>query len=152
LPFSAASATLREKIRVMEPNEITAQIVDAAYKVHRQLGPGLLEAVYEVALAHELRKRGLAVRRQVPVPIEFDGLKFDDGFRIDLLVEELVIVEVKSVEMNHPVHPKQLRTHLVLAKLQLGLVLNFGLARIKDGITRIVNGLPEAASAIEKTE
>ena len=117
--------------------------LDAAYKIHTQLGPGLLETVYEVALAHELKKRGLAVSRQVPVPIKFDGLKFDEGFRMDLLVEESIMVEIKSVEMSRPVHPKQLRTHLVLAKLQLGLVLNFGLARMKDGITRIVNGLPE---------
>jgi GxxExxY protein len=96
-----------------------------------------------LALAHELRKRGLQVRRQVPFAIEFDGLKFDEGFRMDLLVEEKVIVEIKSVEHNHPIHPKQLRTYLVLAKMQLGLVLNFGLERMKDGITRIVNGLPE---------
>lgn len=128
----------------MEPNEITRQIVDAAYKLRTALGPGLLETVYEVALAHELQQRGLRVRRQVPVPIEYDGLKFDEGFRADLLVEESVIVELKSVEKNHPVHAKQLRTHLVLAKLQLGLVLNFGLELMKDGITRIVNGLPEA--------
>ena len=142
--FSAPSATLPEKEWIMEPNEITAQIVDAAYKIHQQLGPGLLETVYEVVLAYELGKRGLRVRRQIPVPIEFDGLKFDEGFRLDLLVEEAVIVEIKSVEKNHPVHPKQLRTHLILAKLQLGLVLNFGLERMKDGITRIANGLPEA--------
>ena len=127
----------------MRLNDVTAQIVDAAYQIHQQLGPGLLETVYEIILAHELRKRGLRVRRQVPVPVEYDGLKFDEGFRLDLLVEEAVIVEIKSVEKNHPVHPKQLRTHLVLAKLQLGLVLNFGLERMKDGITRIVNGLPE---------
>jgi iron complex transport system substrate-binding protein len=130
----------------MAPNEITGQIVDAAYKIHLQLGPGLLETVYEVTLAHELRKRGFRVRRQVPVPIEFEGLRFDEGFRMDLLVEESVVVEIKSVEKNHPVHPKQLRTHLVLAKLQLGLVLNFGLERMKDGITRIVNGLAEPTS------
>ena len=79
----------------------------------------------------------------MPVPGEYDGLKFDEGFRLDLLVEEAVIVEIKSVEQNPPVHPKPLRTHLVLAKLQLGLVLNFGLERMKDGIARIVNGLPE---------
>lgn len=127
----------------MQPNEITAQIIDAAYRVHTQLGPGLLETVYEVILAHELQKRGLGVRRQVPVPIEYDGLKFDEGFRADLLVEESVLVELKSVEKNHPVHAKQLRTHLVLAKLQLGLVLNFGLELMKEGITRVVNGLPE---------
>ena len=131
------------KIPPMRLNDVTAQIVNAAYQIHQQLGPGLLETVDEVILAHELRKRGLRVRRQVPVPVEYDGLKFDEGFRLDLLVEEAVIVEIKSVEKNHPVHPKQLRTHLVLAKLQLGLVLNFGLERMKAGITRIVNGLPE---------
>ena len=127
----------------MEPNEISRQIVDAAFKIHVALGPGLLESVYEVALAHELQKRGLRVRRQVAIPIEYDGLKFDEGFRADLLVEEAVIVEVKSVEKNHPAHAKQLRTHLVLAKLRLGLALNFGLELMRDGITRIVNGLPE---------
>lgn len=128
----------------MEPNEITRQIVDAAYRLHTALGPGLLETVYEVTLAHELQKRGLRVRRQVPIPIEYDGLRFDEGFRADLLVEDLVLVELKSLEKNLPVHAKQLRTHLVLARLQLGLVLNFGLELMKDGITRIVNGLPEA--------
>ena len=96
-----------------------------------------------MALAHELQKRGLRVRRQVAIPIEYDGLRFDEGFRADLLVEEAVIVEVKSVEKNHPAHAKQLRTHLVLAKLRLGLALNFGLELMRDGITRIVNGLPE---------
>jgi GxxExxY protein len=127
----------------LSPNEVSGQIVDAAYTLHKSLGPGLLESVYEVALAHDLQKRGLRVRRQEPVPIDYDGLKFDEGFRADLLVEESVMVELKSVEKNHPVHPKQLRTHLVLAKLQLGLVLNFGLETMKDGITRVVNGLPD---------
>jgi GxxExxY protein len=150
--FSLRTPRLCARIRNMEPNEITAQIVDAAYQIHTALGPGLLETVYEVTLAHELRKRGLRVRRQVPVPIEFDSLQFDEGFRMDLLVEESIIVEIKSVEKNHPIHPKQLRTHLVLAKLQLGLVLNFGLERIKDGITRIVNGLPEPLKPIDKIE
>jgi GxxExxY protein len=145
------SATLRE-IQFMEPNEVTAQIVDAAYRIHMSLGPGLLETVYEVALAQELRKRGLPVRRQAPVPIEYDGLKFDEGFRMDLLVDESIIVEIKSVEKNHPVHPKQLRTHLVLAKLQLGLVLNFGLERMKDGITRIVNGYPEVSAQVAENK
>ena len=84
----------------MEPNEITAQIVDAAFQIHSQRGPGLLETVDEVTRAHELRKRGLRVRRQVPVPIEYDGLKFDEGFRMDLLAEEAIIVEIKSVEKN----------------------------------------------------
>ncbi|MGA2555394.1 MAG: GxxExxY protein [Verrucomicrobiota bacterium] len=134
---------LCDSARAMKPNEITAQIVDAAYRIHTQLGPGLLETVDEVALAFELQRRGLQVRRQVPIPVEYEGVKFDEGFRADLLVEDSVIVEVKSVEKNHPVHAKQLRPHLVLAKLQVGLVLNFGLERIKEGITRIVNGLPE---------
>ena len=127
----------------MTPNEISRQIVDAAYKIHVALGPGLLETVYEVTLCHELRKRGLRVQRQVPMSIDYDGLRFDEGFRADLVVEELVIVELKSTEANHPVHAKQLRTQLVLTKLQLGLVLNFGLERIRDGITRMVNGLPD---------
>lgn len=131
----------------MNPNEITRQIVDAAYKLHVALGPGLLETVYEVTLCHELRKRGLRVQRQVPLAIEYDGLKFDEGFRIDLLVEDSVVVELKSTESNHPVYAKQLRTQLVLTKLQVGLVLNFGLDKLKDGITRIVNGLPESPPA-----
>lgn len=143
--LSARSAPLREKEedKRMLPNRITAHIVDAAYKLHTVVGPGLFESVYEVALSYELQKRGLRVRRQVPIPIEYDGLQFDEGFRADLLVEESVIVEVKSVERNHPVHAKQLRTHLVLSKLQLGLVLNFGLEVMKAGITRVVNGLSE---------
>jgi GxxExxY protein len=127
----------------MQPNEITGQIVDAAYQVHIRMGPGLLESVYEVVLDFELKKRGLRSRRQVPIPVEYEGIKFDEGFRADLLVEESVLVEIKAVEKNHPVHARQLRTHLFLAKLPVGLVLNFGLERIKDGITRIVNGLPE---------
>ena len=127
----------------MEPNEITRNIVDAAYKIHVAMGTGLLESVYEAVLYYELLNRGLRVRRQVPIPIEYDGIKFDEGFRADLLVEESVIVELKSTQTNHPVHPKQLRTHLVLAKLQVGLVLNFGLQTMKDGIIRVVNGLPE---------
>src|SRR5271166_4962505 len=117
-------------IPLMRLNDVTAQIVDAAYQIHQQLGPGLLETVDEVILAHELRNRGWRVRRQVPVPVAYDGLKLEEGFRMDLLVEEAVIVEIKSVEKNPPVHPKQWRTHLVRAKLQLGLILNFGLERM----------------------
>jgi GxxExxY protein len=127
----------------MSPNEITREIIDAAYKLHVAIGPGLLESVYEVTLSHELRKRGLRVQRQVPIAVEYDGIKFDEGFRADLLVEDVVIMELKSTEFNHPVHAKQLRTQLNLSKLQLGLVLNFGLDKFKDGITRVVNGLPE---------
>jgi GxxExxY protein len=136
----------------MKPNQITGQIVDAAYKIHTQLGPGLLESVYEVALAFELQRCGLRVQRQVPVPVEYEGIKFDEGFRADLVVEESIIVEIKSVEKNHPVHARQLRTHLVLTKFQLGLVLNFGLERIKDGIVRMVNGLPEEPPALADSQ
>ena len=126
-----------------ELDDITGAIVDASLNIHKDLGPGLLESVYEVLLCHRLKLRSLRVRRQIPVPIRIDGIMFDEGFRADLLVEESVIVELKSVEKNHPVHPKQLRTQLVLSELQLGLVLNFGLERMKDGIVRVVNGLPE---------
>jgi GxxExxY protein len=125
----------------MTENEIAAQIVDAAYKIHTRLGPGLLESVYEVVLAHELKKRGLRVVRQVPIPIIYDDIKFDEGFRADLIVEGKVIVELKSVEALLPVHKKQVLTHLRLANLKLGLLINFGEALIKDGISRIVNGL-----------
>jgi GxxExxY protein len=132
----------------MKPNEITQQIIDAAYKLHVALGPGLLESVYEITLCHELRKRGLRVQRQAPIAIEYDGVKFEEGYIADLLVEDSIIVELKSTEQNHPVHAKQLRTYLVLGKRQLGLVLNFGMEKLKEGITRIVNGLPEQSPAV----
>lgn len=127
----------------MTENEIAREIVDAAYQVHSKLGPGLLESVYEVALAYELRKRGRSVSRQEPVPIVYDSLQFDEGFRADLIVDGKVIVELKSVETTHPVHKKQLLTYLRLADKRLGLLINFGEALIKDGITRVVNKLPE---------
>jgi GxxExxY protein len=125
----------------MTENEIAAQIVDAAFKIHTQLGPGLLESVYEVILAHELQKRGLRVVRQVPIPILYEGIRFDEGFRADLIVENKVIVELKSVETIAPVHKKQVLTHLRLMNLKLGLLINFGDELIKSGISRIVNGL-----------
>ncbi|WP_025321174.1 GxxExxY protein [Deferrisoma camini] len=124
-------------------NEIAKVILDSAFRVHRALGPGLLESVYELALAHELQKRELRVARQVPVPIEYDGLTFDQGFRADLIVEDRVIVELKSVETVQPVHKKQLLTHLKLSGCRLGLLINFGEALLKDGITRVVNNLEE---------
>jgi GxxExxY protein len=127
----------------MRENEIAKEIVDCAFKVHTTLGPGLFESVYEVALAYELTQRGLQVERQVPIPVKYGPIMFDVGFRADLLVEKKVIVELKSAEANQPVHKKQLITHLRLADKRLGLVINFGLERIKDGITRLVNGLPE---------
>ena len=127
----------------LSENEIAHEIVDAAFHIHKTLGPGLLETVYEVVLARELEKRGLNVVRQQPVPIIFGDLKFDEGFRADLIVEDKVIVELKSVEQVAPVHKKQLLTYLRLADKRLGLLINFGSAVIKDGISRIVNGLEE---------
>jgi GxxExxY protein len=125
----------------MSENEIAAIIVDCAYKVHSRLGPGLLESVYESVLAHEIAKCGISVRRQFPIPLEYDGLFFDEGFRADLLVGELVVIELKSVEKISPVHKKQLLTYLRLSRRRLGLLINFGEGLIKDGITRVVNGL-----------
>ena len=127
----------------MTENEVAKIVVDAAFKIHTALGPGLLESVYEVVLARELVKRGLRVERQLPVKILYDGVMFDEGFRMDLLVEGVVLVELKSVEQIAPVHKKQLLTYLKLADKRLGLLINFNVALIKDGITRIVNALKE---------
>lgn len=126
---------------IVTENEIAKVIVDAAYKIHTTLGPGLLESVYEQVLAHELEKRNLKVIRQLPIPIVYESVKLAEGFRADLMVENKVIVELKSVEIIAPVHKKQLITYLRLADKRLGLLINFGSALIKDGITRIVNGL-----------
>ena len=127
----------------MTENEIGTEIVEVAVQIHRKLGPGLLERVYESILNHELRQRELVVERQTPIAIEYAGLKFDEGFRADLIVEKKVIVELKSVETLNNVHKKQLLTYLRLTGLKLGYVLNFGEALMKDGITRIVNNLAE---------
>ncbi|MEQ8848088.1 GxxExxY protein [Botrimarina sp.] len=127
----------------MRENEVAKAIVDASYKIHTQLGPGLLESVYEVVLAHELRQRGFEVRRQVPVSISYEGLRFDEGYRLDLLVDECVVVELKFVEELSGVHKKQLLTYLKLADKRLGLLVNFNTELIKDGICRVVNGLPQ---------
>lgn len=127
----------------MDENQIGRIVVDAAIALHRGLGPGLLESVYEAILARELRQRGLAVDRQVPISIEYQGIKFDEGFRADILVEGKVILELKSVEAVNNAHKKQLLTYLKLTGMRLGYLLNFGEALMKDGITRIVNGLAE---------
>ncbi len=127
----------------MTENEIARQIVDAAYKIHTTLGPGLLESVYEAVLFHELKKRGLHVERQVPMPVVWDNVRLEEGFRADLIVEHKVIIELKSVEKIAPVHGKQLLTYLRLADMRLGLLINFGEALIKNGIQRVVNGLQE---------
>ncbi len=127
----------------MTENEIGAIVVDAAIAVHRGLGPGLLETVYEVALAHELTKRGLRVERQIPIPIEYDGVEFEEGFRADIVVENKVILELKSVTQLTATHRKQIQTYLKLTHFRLGFLLNFGAALMKDGIVRAVNGLPD---------
>ena len=127
----------------MNENEIGKIIVDAALTVHRALGPGLLEIVYEVTLAHELEQRCLRVQRQVPIAIEYAGIQFEEGFRADLIVEDKVIVELKSVEKISGAHKKQVQTYLKLSKLKLGFLLNFNEELIKQGITRCVNQLEE---------
>lgn len=127
----------------MTENEIAELIVEAAFRVHRSLGPGLLESVYEVALAWELARLGLRVERQMPVPVVYAGIRFDIGFRADLFVEDKVIVELKAVEKSPPVHKRTTLTHVRLAGVRLGLLINFGEAFLKDGITRLANGLPD---------
>jgi len=124
-------------------NDIAKAIVDAAFKTHRGMGPGLLESVYEAVLAHEIEKAGLAVERQKAIPIQYEGLAFEEGFRADLMVGGSVIVELKSVEKISPVHKKQLLTYLRLADKRLGLLINFGANMIKEGIFRVVNGLKD---------
>ncbi len=128
---------------MLKENKIAKLVVDAAYHVHIKLGPGLLESVYEVVMAHEIEKRGLSVERQLSMPVQYDGLVFDEGFRADMVVEDSVILELKSVELVAPVHKKQLLTYLRLTDKRLGLLLNFGAPLIKKGIFRIVNGLEE---------
>ena len=127
----------------MTENEVAKVIVDCAYKVHTTLGPGLLESVYEAALAYELGKRGLNVERQKPLPVVYENVRLEEGFRADLVVSDLVIVELKSVEEIAPVHKKQLLTYLRLADKRLGLLINFGAELIKDGISRVANGMPD---------
>jgi len=124
----------------MTENGIGKIVVNASIQLHRALGPGLLESVYEVTLARRMEKEGLTVVRQVSVPIEFEGEKFDEGFRADLIVEGKVILELKSVEKISPAHKKQLLTYLKLTGLKLGFLLNFGDELMKNGITRTING------------
>ena len=130
----------------MTHDEIAAVVVECAFALHKELGPGLLESVYEVLLADALRERGLSVERQKPIPICFRGKRFDEGFRADLLVEELVLVELKSVETLARVHRKQVLTYLRLTDLKLGLLINFGGELLKGNIERLVNRLEEPPS------
>ena len=125
----------------MELNEISRIIVDVALYIHRKLGPGLLESVYLHIMAFELRKRGLVVETEVPISVVWEGIKFEVGFRADLVVNDAIIVELKSIEAVAPVHKKKLLTYLCLADKRLGLILNFGAELMKDGIFRVVNRL-----------
>jgi len=136
-----AEAQRREDAELIE-NVLSGKIIDAAIEVHKVLGgPGLLESIYEDALFHELKLRGMHIQRQLQVPILYKGVVVGDSMRLDLLVEGRVIVEVKSTENKHMVHSAQVLTYLRLTKLKLGLVLNFGQSLLRDGLTRVVNGL-----------
>lgn len=124
----------------METNYITGQIVDSCFRIHKELGPGLFESVYEEILAHELISKGFYIERQLGLPVVWKNLKMEQGFRIDILVESKIIVEIKSVELISSVHKMQLLTYLRLSNLRFGLLINFNEALLKDGISRIVNG------------
>jgi len=125
----------------MEINEVSGQVVDAAMKVHSALGPGLLESAYEACLAHELRGRNFRVRTQVELPIHYDGVLIDIGYRIDMLVEDAVVVELKAVERLMPIHEAQLLSYLKLGGQKVGLLINFNVLHLRDGLKRMVNGL-----------
>lgn len=131
----------REAAKDFDENLVASEVVDAALEIHRELGPGLLESVYEIVLADELSRRGIPTERQVPVPISYKGRKFLEAFRADLIAAGKVCVEIKSVETFSKSDPKQLRTYLRLLNLRIGLLLNFNAPLLKDGIKRIVNGL-----------
>ena len=125
----------------MNENEVAQRILDSAFRIHRELGPGLLESVYEIVLAADLVRNGFTVIRQQPIPIRFDGLHFEEGFKADLIVNGIVLVELKSGEKLIPVHAKQVLTYLKLMDLKLGLLINFNESLLKDGIKRLANGL-----------
>ena len=130
----------------MELNQITDQVIGAAIEVHRTLGPGLLESVYEACLAHELARRGLHVDRQRPVPLVYKGVKIDCGYRIDLLVEHQVVVELKAVSQLEPIHEAQVLSYLRLTDSWVGLLINFNVKRLTRGLRRLVNGPPRSPS------
>ena len=133
----------------MHENEIARVVVDVSYRLHRELGLGLLESVYEAIIAHELEKRGLVVERQVPIPVVWDAIRIEIGFRADLIVQHKIVVELKSVEASSPVHKKQLLTYLRLADKRLGLLINFGDELFRNGVSRVVNGLPDNPAIVE---
>jgi GxxExxY protein len=130
----------------MTENEIGNIVIETAIDIHKKLGPGLLESVYETIIARLLNKRGLHINRQVIIPIEFEGEYFEEGFRADIIVEGKVILELKSVEKLNPVHKKQLLTYLKLTEMKLGYLLNFGEELMKNGIVRIINGTLDSPS------
>ena len=122
----------------MRANDYSGQVVDAAMKVHSALGPGLLESAYEACLTHELRKRGLRVRTQVQLPVVYDGLRLDCGYRLDMIVEDLVVVELKAVAKLLPIDHAQMLTYLKLSECRIGLLINFNVAHLRDGIKRLI--------------
>jgi GxxExxY protein len=124
----------------MTHNDLSGLVIEAAIEIHRRLGPGLLESVYQTILAHELIKRGLTVQREEPIPLIWDNLRFELGFRADLIINGLLLIELKSIEQLAPVHKKQLLTYLRVTGLKLGLLINFGEETLKDGICRVING------------
>jgi GxxExxY protein len=124
----------------MSHNELSGLILETAIDIHRKLGPGLLESVYQTILAHELIKRGLNIKKEVPIPLVWDNLHFDVGFRADLVVNDLILIELKCVEEIARVHKKQVLTYLRLTGKKLGLLINFGDETLKDGVSRIING------------
>ena len=132
----------------MHFNEISGAVVDSAMKVHTALGPGLLESVYEACLVHELRKRGIRTASQLPLPVNYDGERIDLGFRIDILVENTVVVEIKAVEAINPVHMAQVITYLKLSGRYVGLLINFNVVHLRDGIRRMVQGEPPSTSSV----
>jgi len=133
-------------------NHVTAEIVDAAIKVHKRLGPGLLESAYKACLAFELRKRGFIVDEEVPVTLQYDALRAENAYRMDMLLQKCVVVETKAITKTIPLHEAQLLSHLNLTGHQVGLLINFHVLRLKDGIKRLVNGLKEADDWTENRE
>jgi GxxExxY protein len=130
----------------MNVDELAAIAVDCGFKVHSGLGPGLLESAYEAVLSHSLARRGLKVERQKPIPIRYDGIMLDEGFRADLLVEDILLIELKSVERLAPIHGKQLLTYLRLMNLSVGLIMKFGAYTFREGVKRIANNHDDIAS------
>ena len=143
---SRGAAEDEEKLGSVPIDDVTGRIIDAALRIHRELGPGLLESVYECILQRDLLRRGLRVDRQKTIAFDFDGMHFDEGLKVDLLVNDAVVVELKSVENLLPVHKKQVLTYLRLLRRPVGLLINFGAPTLKEGLHRIVNKLPASAS------